>query len=144
MRKRKVFGLEEVLEHRRSLEDAALAALSLRRQAYLKATRKLELLTIAKRGNDCNVPAIGQAVSARDLRIIDRHARLLDSACAVQVESVAKREADVESARDAAFVARRARKIIETLRDRRLATIRAAENRAEQTELDEANQARRR
>jgi flagellar export protein FliJ len=132
-------GLDVVLEHRKSLEDAALAALAVCRQGYVAVVGELDRIRVEMQRRAGEMPILGAPIQVRNLKSREEHLRFLNRAQEVQALVVAQRVADVQSARQAVFVARRARKVIEALRERKEAAFRQAEMRAERVELDETN-----
>lgn len=122
-----VFTLQPLLDRRAALESAALQTAAIARHAHALARRELAQL-------DSAIRAAG-ASPMQNVRLF----QLLDRAAEAQARAVADGFAALEIAQRECVSASTARKIIETLKDRRLAAFRAERRRAERSELDDAN-----
>jgi flagellar biosynthesis chaperone FliJ len=122
-----VFTLQPLLDRRKVLESAALRAVALSRHAYAGATRELERLDDAIRA--AGSPPVQNA----------QLLQLLSQSAEAQARAVAEGFAALEIAQRESVSASTARKVIETLKQRRREAFVAERRRAEQSELDDAN-----
>jgi flagellar export protein FliJ len=142
MRTKATFSLNAVLELRKVLEDATLAELASLLRARAEAEGQLERLHGEIRRQIRAMPIGGSHLRVRDMQLRYECVAVLENAIRNQAAALAARESEVDAARAAVIAARRARKVIEVLRDRRMAALRAAEHRSEQADLDESNRFR--
>jgi flagellar biosynthesis chaperone FliJ len=117
----------------------ALAPL-LDRRARVEEERK-QILALAQRAYDDVAAKLGQLGRQLAAGPYADHAllRFLSRAIETQTGLVAQRRAALECARRELMAARRARRVLEKLQERRRRAFDAAESRLEELELDEAN-----
>jgi flagellar biosynthesis chaperone FliJ len=118
------FALAPLLDRRVRVEEERKQILARRQRAYDDAVRGLGQL-----GRQL---AAGPYADHALLRFLSR-------AIETQTGLVAQRRAAVECARDDLIAASRARRVLEKLQERRRRAFDAAESRAEELELEEAN-----
>lgn len=138
MRRPLTFGLQAVLEHRKLEEDAAAREFAAGTLAYDAAVAERDRLRTARSDAARALPKTAR-VRVADLQVHAAHVQFLDTAGAAQSLAIARRREECEAARQNLAAARRQHKILETLRDRRMAAFAAADRRAEEAELDDRN-----
>jgi flagellar export protein FliJ len=133
------FALQAVLDAHQRLEDEKLQELAACRRALDGAAREIEHIAHARDRCMSELAASAYKSVALHLRVRDAYLRRLDEVFAQ--ESRAHREllAAWKCACDALIAARRARRTLERLKDRRLRAFLAEEARREELELDESN-----
>ncbi len=143
MRKRLSFGLQPVLAHRKRLEDAAFEAYAVRCHTFEAAA--LEIASRQEELRGCELAMTGAATGARVVDLQRCEVRLLFLRRCIETLGRALLQArfELDAARRAALDARTQRKLIDALRNRKIAALVTAQMRAEQTELDDANTLRR-
>ncbi len=119
-----VFALAPLLDRRARIEEQCKQILALRQRAYDDAVRELGRL-----GREL---AAGPYADPALLRFLSR-------AIETQTGILAERRAAIECARQDLIVARRERRVLEKLEQRRRRAFDAAESRLEELELEEAN-----
>lgn len=133
------FALQPVLDARQRAEDEKMQELARRRRALDESDRELERIAGAR---DRCMNALAESAygcAAVDLRVRDAHLRRLDAAFAEESLRRGELLAAWEPARDALLAARRARRTLERLKERRRQAFAAEEARREEAELDESN-----
>ncbi|MGA8535231.1 MAG: flagellar FliJ family protein [Candidatus Tumulicola sp.] len=143
MRKKFTFALQALLAHRTSLEDSARSALAESACAVESAAREVDRRRREIRRREFEMPNRNGTLRAADLQLRAAHLHFLNRVLDASTHTLNRRSDELEAARDAAAAARRDRKAIEMVRDRRYAEFRAMELRAEQRDLEEANAATR-
>lgn len=134
------FSLQALLDARRRAESRKMYELAAWRRALDGTAAELEGIVRARDRCMSGLAAAALASSAVDLRVRDAYLRRLDAAFA----DVSCRRGEVlgawESARDAVIAARRERRVLERLKERRRRAFEAEEARREELELDESNE----
>ncbi len=133
------FALQAVLDARQRVEDEKLQELAARRGALDAAARELEQIDRARDRCMSELAVSAYASAALHSRVRDTYLRRLDVAFAQESRTHTELHAAWKSACEALLAARRARRTLERLKDRRLRAFQAEEARREELELDESN-----
>ncbi len=137
--RKNAFGLQAVLAHRKHLEDAAFEAFAARRRTFEAAALELALRHEELRRSELEMPGAAAGVRVVDLQRCEARLLFLRRFVETHVRALSDARSELDAARQAAIDARTQRKLIDALRDRKIAALAAAEMRADQTELDDAN-----
>lgn len=137
--KRFVFALQPVLDHRQRCEDEKQQTLAVRQVAHDEAARELHRLDTAFRDGANLLRAEHASFDADSLRMHYGHLQFLDRAIVAQIRVVAERRVALDRARDELLSARKERRVVEKLKDRRRTAFLTEESRIEQNELDDGN-----
>jgi len=133
------FRLQPLLDRRKAVERQKEFAFAAQRRALNECAAELARLGAAH----CEVfQALAECAQRRggaQLRFLDERLRRLDEAIAEELERLGGFEATCERVRNELVAARRERRVIERLRERRLEVYEAALARREELELGEAN-----
>jgi flagellar FliJ protein len=133
------FALQPVLDHRQRLEDELKQTVALRQRAHDEAKRELERLNDEFRTHSLLIRSKHRDLDAEELRAHYGHLQYLDRVIVAQIGVLAERQAALERARRDLVEARKERKVVEKLRDRRKTAWVSEELRIEQNELDDGN-----
>lgn len=133
------FALQALLDARQRAEDEKMQELANRRRALDAAAAELERVAGAYDRCMRELAASAGSCAALDLRVRDAYLRRLGAAFAQESRRRDELLAAWESARDATIAARRAKRTLERLKERRRRAFEAEEARREELELDESN-----
>jgi flagellar export protein FliJ len=133
------FTLQAVLDARQRVEDEKLQELATRRRALDGAARELEHIARARDRCMSELAASAFTSGALHFRVRDAYLRRLDVVLAQEFRAHRELLAAWKCACDALITARRARRTLEVLKDRRVRAFQAEEARREELELDESN-----
>lgn len=133
------FALQAVLESRQRGEEETMQELVARRRALDASAGELERIAGAHHRSLRELAASVGSCGALDLRVRDAYLQRLDAAFAQESLRRGELVTAWESARDALIAARRARRTLERLKERRRRAFEAEEARREELELDESN-----
>ncbi|HTX58299.1 MAG TPA: flagellar export protein FliJ [Verrucomicrobiae bacterium] len=139
MRKKFVFALQPVLDQRQRIEDEKKQTVALRQRAWDEARRELDRLNEEFRSHATLLRTKHRELDAERLRLNYAHLQFLDRVINAQIRVVAERQAALDRARADLVEARKERKVVEKLRERRKNAYLAEEMRIEQGELDDGN-----
>lgn len=137
------FRLQPLLERRKRVEQEKECAFAACRRTANESAAELARLVAAYCDAMLALAACAQRRGGAELRFLDERLRALDEAIADERERQAGFDAACDRARNEFVEARRERRVVERLRQRRLEEHEAAACRREELELDEANARRR-
>jgi flagellar FliJ protein len=136
------FTLEPVLEHRERIEDEKQQVLAERRRELKAAEDELARLNAEFKRYSNALREDHAKLTCDELRWHYAHLEYLDRCMTMQHGIILQRRTAVERARADLVAASKERKVIEKLKDRRLAEHHALEAAAEQKDLDDTNNRR--
>jgi len=133
------FSLEALLDRRKQIEAERSRRFAADRGALEKSLQVRDALAVARVQQLRELALAARAPHHAELRLRDAHLRYLDSAIAGHADRQATLEAACERSHRELVSARRERRVIDTLKERRRQTYEAGEARREELDLDEEN-----
>ena len=133
------FSLNPVLEHRERIEEEKQLLLSARQQELKAAEAELARLNGEFKRYSTVLRDEHARLATEELRWHYAHLEYLDRCMVMQHANILQRKIAVERARQELVEARKERKVIEKLKDKRFEEHKAMEAAAEQKELDDSN-----
>ena len=133
------FQLQPVLEHRQRIEDEKQQQVAIRQRALDDAERELRRLNDDFREYSERLRSGHKGLTTEELRLFYAHLQFLDRNIVAQIRVVAERRVAVDRARLELLAARKERKVVEKLKEKRRLAFISEELRVEQNELDDGN-----
>jgi flagellar FliJ protein len=137
--KRFAFALQPVLDHRKRIEDEKQLVVAVRARALDEAERELARLNEEFRRHAAMLRDSHGKLETRELQCIYAHLQFLDRCIVAQIRIVAERRVALDRARTELLEARKEKKVVEKLKERRREAHALEEQRVEQKELDDGN-----
>jgi flagellar protein FliJ len=133
------FSLEPLLRQRKHVEEEKQRTLADCRSALEQCALEMRRLAMVRRRSVTELTEAAKSRPTGELRLRDGHLRRLDALCDVERRRRADLEAACELARNEVIGARRERRVIEILKERRRAAFEVALARREELEIEEGN-----
>lgn len=137
--RRFAFALQPVLDHRQRIEEQKQLVVAARLRALDEAETELRRLNDEFRRNADHLRTNHTQFATDELRAHYAHMQFLDRTIIRQITVVAERRVALDRARADLLAASKARKVVDTLKERRRDAFATEERRLEQNDLDDTN-----